>query len=121
MTSSLIQITTAASEHIQKMLDQNYKSIGFRLSIKKTGCSGYAYVPEVVEYVNTNDLHFLQNDLHIYIDPACEELIKGMTVDYVADNVGLKQKKLVFINPNEANRCGCGESFTIELSKDAKE
>lgn len=62
------------------------------------------------------DLHFtIQPDLTVYIDPACQSFIQGVVVDYVSDNaVGLKQKKLVFINPNEKNRCGCGESFTIE-------
>jgi iron-sulfur cluster assembly protein len=53
--------------------------------------------------------------LNVYIDPDCVNFITGVIIDYVADNMtGLKQKRLVFINPNEKNRCGCGESFTIE-------
>lgn len=113
--NSIITLTDAAREHIKKMLAQNAQGVGFRLSIKKTGCSGYAYVPDIIEQVQEQDLHFVHDDLQVYIDPACVDLLTGIVVDYVADdNVGLKQKRLVFINPNEKNRCGCGESFTIE-------
>lgn len=115
MTNPLITFTDAATSHIKKMLEKNTKGIGFRLSIKKTGCSGYAYVPDIIELPIENDIHFITRDgLHVYIDPTAENLLKDVLVDYVADGIGLKQKKLVFINPNEKNRCGCGESFTIE-------
>ena len=113
--TTIITLTPAAAEHIQTMLNKNDKGIGFRLSIKKTGCSGYAYMPNIIEAVKENDIHFqAENGLHVYVDPACEEFIKDVVIDYVDDNnAGIKQKRLVFINPNEKNRCGCGESFTI--------
>lgn len=113
---SIVTFTDAAVDHIQTMMLKQTNSIGFRLSIKKTGCSGYAYVPQVIEKIQEHDIHFVaQNNLQVYIDPACEKWMTGVVVDYINDDaVGLKQKKLVFINPNEKNRCGCGESFTIE-------
>jgi iron-sulfur cluster assembly protein len=114
---SIITLTLAAVEHIQNMLEKDPKGIGFRLSIKKTGCSGHAYVPKIINTVVENDIHFLaQNDLPIYVDPDCKTFIEGTIIDYVSDenDTGIKQKRLVFINPNEKNRCGCGESFTIE-------
>ncbi len=113
---NLITLTDAAIVHIKTLLDKQPNGAGFRLSIKKTGCSGYAYVPHIIEEVNTNDLHFVQDNLAIYVDPACEDFVKGIVIDYVVDtdSLGLKQKRLIFINPNEKNRCGCGESFTIE-------
>lgn len=110
----MISFTPAAIEHIKKMLHKEAEGIGFRLSVKKTGCSGYAYVPEIIKQTKEADLQITTDDLHVYIDPACVEYIKGVVIDYTADTVGLKQKRLVFINPNEKNRCGCGESFTIE-------
>lgn len=112
--NTVITITEAASTHIKKMLQDNHKAIGFRLSIKKTGCSGYAYVPDIIEHAIKEDIHFVTEDLPVYIDPTCEEFVKGMIIDYCTDNTGIKQKRLVFINPNEKNRCGCGESFTLE-------
>lgn len=113
---TIITLTEAAISHIKSMLAKQQEGIGFRLSIKKTGCSGYAYVPDIINSVKENDIHFTQDNLEIYVDPACENFIKGVVVDYVmdTDTLGLKQKRLIFINPNEKNRCGCGESFTIE-------
>ncbi len=113
---TIVTLTDAAAAHIKSMLTKQDGAIGFRLSIKKTGCSGYSYVPKMIEQSAEHDIHFLaQNDLDIYIDPECVSFVNGLIIDYVADNMaGLKQKRLVFINPNEKNRCGCGESFTIE-------
>lgn len=111
----MITLTEAASNHIKNKLTQHQTAIGFRLSIKKTGCSGYAYVSDLIDVVNENDIRITDAGLDIYIDPKCVPLLTGLVIDYVTDdNEGLKQKRLVFINPNEKNRCGCGESFTIE-------
>jgi len=112
----IITLTDAAVEHIKNRLEKRGQGIGLRLSIKKTGCSGYAYVPTLIDEPVTTDLYFMaQKELPIYIDPACEKFIKGLVMDYVLDNqMGLQQNKFIFINPNEKNRCGCGESFTIE-------
>jgi iron-sulfur cluster assembly protein len=114
---TMIRFTKLASEHIKSMLAKQPNSIGFRLSLKKTGCSGYAYVPKIIDTIIETDIHFTTEDhLSVYIDPECESFITGLVVDYVDDELGLgvKTKRLVFMNPNEKNRCGCGESFTIE-------
>jgi iron-sulfur cluster assembly protein len=111
-----VKLTDAAAAHIQSMVQKSPNGIGFRLSIKKTGCSGYAYQPEIVEQAPMGDLSFTaQGGLSVYMAPACEVFLKGLLIDYVDDpSGGLKQKRLVFINPNEKNRCGCGESFTVD-------
>lgn len=113
---NLIHITDTAVEHLQHKINNHPNGIGFRLSIKKTGCSGYAYVPEIIETLKESDTHFTTPEgLHVSMDPSCALLVKGLVIDYVAEEkMGLKQKRLVFINPNEKNRCGCGESFTVE-------
>ena len=114
--NQLITITDEAAEHIKKMVEKQKNSIGFRLSIKKTGCSGFAYVPAIIDKVLETDFHFVtEQGLAVYVDPACENFVKDLRIDYVMESgLGLKQKRLVFINPNEKNRCGCGESFTID-------
>jgi iron-sulfur cluster assembly protein len=109
-----ITMTEAATTYIKKMLEKNHRQ-GFRLSIKKTGCSGYSYVPTLVENVNPKDQIVEINGIMLYVDSAWEELLQALTIDYVEEEVsGIKQKHLVFINPKEAGRCGCGESFNIE-------
>jgi iron-sulfur cluster assembly protein len=115
MMNPPVILTENAIQHIKSMLEKTPHGLGFRLSIKKTGCSGFAYVPEIIEKINEQDIHFVaQDDLHIYVDVKSLELLENITVDYVSEDIqGLKQKRLVFINPKEAGRCGCGESFTI--------
>lgn len=113
--SEILNFTDSAAEYIQSKLNEA-KSLGFRVSIKKTGCSGFSYAPSLISEVVEGDLHFqIKNELNIYLDPLCVEYVKGLTVDYVEEKKdgGLKQKKLVFINPNEKSRCGCGESFHV--------
>lgn len=108
----MIEITGEAINHIKKMLAKN-NGIGFRLSVKKTGCSGYSYVPEIVQQVRTEDIHCVYADLNLYLEKANEYFFKNLKIDYAAGPEGLNQKKLIFINPNEKNKCGCGESFMM--------
>lgn len=113
--NELLQFTEAALAYIKGMLAQSPDKQGFRVSVKKTGCSGYSYAPALAEEALEGDLQWLVGDLPVYVDPACVEYVKGLTVDYIEEKKegGLKQKKLVFINPNEKSRCGCGESFHV--------
>lgn len=110
-----IQFSDAARDYVKKYVAKN-NGIGFRLSIKKTGCSGYSYSPSVVNSVNPNDTPFeLVNGVTIFVDTDWFSLLRGVCVDYVEESKsGLKQKRLVFTNPNESSRCGCGESFHVE-------
>lgn len=108
-----IQISAAACDYIQKCLAKENKQ-AFRLSVKKTGCSGYSYQPLLINDLFPNDLIVENNGLKIYIDVAWLDLLKDLQIDYVEDNkTGIKQKKLTFTNPKEDSRCGCGESFHI--------
>jgi iron-sulfur cluster assembly accessory protein len=110
-----IVLTDAASIYIKKMLEKK-QGAGFRLSIKKTGCSGYSYMPEVIETVNTNDVVIeTANGVMVYMDTTWLHLLLGLNIDYIEEEKsGLKQKRLVFTNPKESSRCGCGESFHVE-------
>jgi iron-sulfur cluster assembly protein len=114
MTELAIQFTTTAIQHIHTMIQKKPGSVGFRLSVKKTGCSGFAYVPEIIESLKDGDVALNNHPIPIFIDSKSVTLLQDITVDYLAEPGDvLKQKRLVFINPKEAGRCGCGESFTI--------
>ena len=109
-----ITITTAAAAYIVNKLANEQKNI-FRLTIKKTGCSGYSYVPEITTEPKVGDTSVKVSDqLTIYIDTTWLHLLEGVMIDYVEEEkMGLKQKRLLFINPKESGRCGCGESFHV--------
>ena len=60
----------------------------------------------------------LHNGVKIFIDTSWLHLLQDLQVDYVEEEkTGLKQKRLVFTNPNESSRCGCGESFHINIAR----
>lgn len=109
-----ITFTPAACEYIHKMV-QKEQGLAFRLSVKKTGCSGYSYSPGIVNEINPADTKLtIADNLTIFVDPLWQHLLEGLKIDYVEeDKNGLKQKRLLFINPKEASRCGCGESFHV--------
>jgi iron-sulfur cluster assembly accessory protein len=113
-----ITFTDAACEYIKKMLEKNANQV-FRLTVKKTGCSGYSYAPTLIDQEKPGDVKVDNpNHLNIFVDPSWLHILQGIRVDYVEeDKSGLKQKRLVFTNPNESTRCGCGESFHIEDKK----
>lgn len=110
----MITLTAAASDYIRKMIRKE-NGMGFRLTIKKTGCSGYSYLPTVVAEANTSDLKIEKDHITILIDPLWAHVFEDVRIDYIEEEKsGLKQKKLVFNNPKESGRCGCGESFHVE-------
>ena len=110
-----INVTEAARAYIKDYVTKE-NGLAFRLSVKKTGCSGYAYKPEIIRVINPHDQKAtIDQDLIIYIDTAWLDLLNNIIIDYVIDDrTGLKQKKLLIINPQEESRCGCGESFHIQ-------
>lgn len=111
----VLNFTDAAVSYIKNMIIQ-LQGRAFRISIKKTGCSGYSYAPSVVNQGSEGDIYQrVQDSFDVFLDPQCVDLLKGLLVDFIEEKKEgtLKQKKLVFINPNEKSRCGCGESFHV--------
>lgn len=107
----MIILTEAAKTYINNMLKKKGENAAFRLSVKKTGCSGYMYMPEIVLEKKTSDIELSVSSLKIYIDEPAVSFIKGTEIDYVKKSLGVSQ--LEFKNPNAAGMCGCGESFTV--------
>ncbi len=114
---TIITLTDAAVAHIHKIIEQRGSGIGFRLSVKITGCSGFMYNPEIVDDIKSGDIKITTpQGLQVFIDPACVDIIKGTTLDFVKKELG--QHQLQFNNPNVASECGCGESFNLKEDAD---
>lgn len=108
-----INISKAALDYLKSKIIAA-GGIGFRISIKKTGCSGYSYVPSIVHTLEASDYCIEKEDVKIILDQAWLDYLKDLSIDYHEENqMGLKQKKLILTNPKETGRCGCGESFHI--------
>lgn len=108
-------VTAAASEYIRKMVEKD-GGVGLRITIKKTGCSGYSYAPVIVkEAIATDTVFQAAENVTLFLDPLWLHLLDGIQIDFQEDEKsGLKQKRLLFINPKESSRCGCGESFHVD-------
>ena len=109
----IISFTDAATAHIKKAIAANSKNLGFRLAIKKSGCTGFAYMPDIISERQEGDLCFITDQgLPVYLDPASIPIIKNTVLDFMDKGAG--QKQLVFNNPNVKDSCGCGESFNVD-------
>jgi iron-sulfur cluster assembly protein len=107
----MISITPAANEKIRYFLEQRGRGIGIRVGVRTTGCSGLAYVLEYVDDERLVDApHYDIDGIRVYIDSRHMVYMHGMTMDW--QKRGLNEG-FEFINPNEKDRCGCGESFRV--------
>jgi len=107
----MIEITQQAKFKLQEKLNQQTESVGIKVGVRKSGCSGYAYVMEYIAEDGLDNLVKHEIDgVEVYIDPKHNVFLEGMTIDF--QKKGLNEL-FEFINPNESARCGCGESFTL--------
>ena len=105
-----ITLTESAAKHVANQLESRGKGLGIRVGITTTGCSGMAYVLEFVDEVDASDEVFENHGIKIIVDPKSLVYIDGTEMDYV--KVGVNEG-FEFKNPNERDRCGCGESFRV--------
>ena len=107
----MISLTDRAYTKVNRLL-QAKDYAGIRLGVKTTGCSGLAYVLEYVqEYKpSESDINYAQADFVVLVDKKYEVYLKNITVDYVRQGLN---EGFEFQNPNERDRCGCGESFRV--------
>jgi iron-sulfur cluster assembly protein len=105
-----ISVSEAAARHVNRYLSKRGKGYGVRLGVKTTGCSGLAYKLEYVDEPEPEDVVFEAHGIKVLVDPKSLAYIDGTELDFVREglNEGFR-----FNNPNERDRCGCGESFRV--------
>ena len=106
----MIQVTEAAAKKIKSNLARRGSGVGIRIGVRTTGCSGLAYVLEYVDRVNIEDTVFESQDVRVIVDAKSLPILGDLDVDYVRQGLN---EGFEFNNPNEKDRCGCGESFRI--------
>jgi iron-sulfur cluster assembly protein len=107
-----IFLSPAAIERLLKVAQLTEQAICMRLSLKKSGCSGYRYDFQALTAIPTNDYQLPLNEhITLAIDREAYPLFKGLQVDYIKQGM---QSKFSFENPNESGHCGCGESFSVK-------
>jgi len=106
-----LTLTENAAKQIQKQLEKRGKGLGLRLATKPSGCSGFAYVIDYADEINSDDSSFEQHGVKVIIAEAHLKMLDGIRVDYRREGIN---EAFMFDNPNVTNTCGCGESFAVE-------
>jgi iron-sulfur cluster assembly protein len=105
-----ISLTQSAADRIRNFLAARGHGIGLRLGVRKTGCSGFAYVVNYADAQQADDVVFEDRGVRVFVDPGSLKLIDGTTVDFVKQGLN---EAFRFRNPNVKGECGCGESFSV--------
>ena len=105
-----ISLTSAAADRVRSFLGRRGHGVGLRLSVKKTGCSGFAYVVNYADEIGADDVVFENQGVKVIVDRASLGLIDGTEVDFVKQGLN---EAFRFRNPNVKGECGCGESFSV--------
>lgn len=105
-----VTLSSAAAERVLSFLASRGHGVGLRLGIKRTGCSGYAYVVNYAEVVGPGDTVFEDRGVKVVVDAASLALVDGTEVDFVRHGLNEAFK---FRNPKARAECGCGESFSL--------
>ena len=105
----IIKLSDNAAERIKEIMSNAEKdSLGVRVSVKSGGCAGMSYVMEYTKEVNPNDEVIEEKGVKVFVDSAAIMYLLGTEMDYKKEELS---SSFVFNNPNETERCGCGESF----------
>jgi iron-sulfur cluster assembly protein len=105
-----ILLTESAAERVRSYLLKRGHGVGLRVGVRKTGCSGWAYVIDYADSIDSADVVFEDDGVKVVVDPKSLELIDGTEVDFVKDGLN---ESFRFRNPNIKGECGCGESFSV--------
>jgi len=108
----VIKLSNNAALRIKEIMSNaETESLGVRVSVKTGGCAGMSYVMEYTKKINPNDEMIEDKGVKVFVDSAAVMYLLGTEMDYKKEELS---SSFVFNNPNETERCGCGESFKIE-------
>ena len=107
----VITLSDNAANRIKEIMskDKN-KSLGVRVGVKSGGCAGMSYDMEYAKKINPNDEIIEDKGVKVFVDSSAIMYLLGTEMDYKKEELS---SNFVFNNPNETERCGCGESFKI--------
>ena len=107
----VITLTDNAASRIKDIMskDEN-KSLGVRVGVKSGGWAGMSYIMEYAKEINPNDEVIEDKGVKVFIDPGAIMYLLGTEMDYKKEQFS---SSFIFKNPNETERCGCGESFKV--------
>ena len=106
-----ITLTESAARQITAHITERGEGIGLRLGVKRTGCSGFAYVVDVADQLTPDDVLLDNRGIKIVVNIEHLPLLEGTEIDFVRQGLS---DSFRFRNPNVSGECGCGESFSVD-------
>ena len=109
MNKQIITLSDRAADRVKEIMATAKEPIvGVRVGVSSGGCAGMSYVMEYAKKTNPNDEVIEDKGVKVLIDPSAVIYLLGTEMDYKQEELS---STFVFKNPNETERCGCGESF----------
>jgi iron-sulfur cluster assembly protein len=105
-----ITMTEKAAAQVAKQLHKRGQGLGLRLSVKKSGCTGFAYVVDYADAAEVDDDVYEQHGVKMIVRKADLPYLDGVQVDFRREGIS---EAFRFDNPNIKATCGCGESFAV--------
>ena len=105
-----ISLTESAAERVKTFLAARGQGLGLRLGVRKTGCSGFAYVVNYADAQAAGEVVFEDRGVKVFVDPQSLPYVDGTIIDFVKQGLN---EAFRFRNPNVTGECGCGESFSV--------
>ena len=111
MSEQVIRLSDNAAKRIKYIMSKAENSaIGVRVGVKTGGCAGMSYIMEYANEAKPNEEVIEEKGVKVFIDPNAIIYLLGTEMDYKQEKFS---SQFVFKNPNETERCGCGESFKV--------
>ena len=111
MSEQVIKLSDNAANRIKEIMSKAESSaIGVRVGVKSGGCAGMSYIMEYAIEAKKNEEVIEDKGVKVFIDSNAIMYLLGTEMDYKTDKFS---SQFVFKNPNETERCGCGESFKV--------
>ena len=111
MTKQVISLSDNAAVRIKEIMSKAEKGlVGLRVGVKSGGCAGMSYIMEYTKEVKPNDEIIEDKGVKLFVDPGAIMYLLGTEMDYKKEQFS---SSFIFKNPNETERCGCGESFKV--------
>jgi iron-sulfur cluster assembly protein len=105
-----VSLTPSAADRVRTFLASRGRGVGLRLGVKKTGCSGFAYVVNYADEIGVADAVFDCAGVKVLVDSESLQYVDGTEIDFVREGLN---EAFRFRNPNVKGECGCGESFNV--------
>ena len=111
MSEQVIKLSDNAANRIKEIMSKaDNTAIGVRVGVKSGGCAGMSYMMEYAKEAKKNEEVIEDKGVKVFIDPGAIMYLLGTEMDYKKEQFS---SSFIFKNPNETERCGCGESFKV--------